>query len=88
MPTHRRGYVPPEGFIPNPEVASQVAKAILVPIYGEAQIKLEMPFRIQLRGDVWVIDGREYLPKNVLGGYVHMELSRRDGRVLCVMHYM
>ena len=39
------GIVPKDGFVPDAQTATQIAEAILVPIYGKTVIEGERPFR-------------------------------------------
>lgn len=81
----QHSYVPAAGFVPTDTVAKQIAAAVLVAIYGARQIEQQLPFRSTLRnGDVWVIAGT--LPAGSRGGVAHIEISRRDGRILLLSH--
>jgi hypothetical protein len=61
----------------------QVAKAILISIYGEAEVKNEEPFTASLEENVWTVKGavRPYPSGN---GAV--KLSKIDGAVLFLTH--
>lgn len=84
---------PKNGFVPDEKTAVKIAEAILYPIYGEDLIKSEEPFVVHLKKDVWVIEGKpltkviDGAPRPVDGGEVHMEISKKDARVLKVIHY-
>jgi hypothetical protein len=45
-------YVSPDGFVPNAATAIAIAEAILIPIYGRAQIEAERPFSATLKDGV------------------------------------
>ena len=77
-------FVPKDGFVPDEATAVKVAEAILVPIYGEREIAGERPFRATLNGDTWTVIGT--LPPHVVGGTAVVKLSKRDGRILYVIH--
>ena len=77
-------YVPPNGFVPDSVTAVRVAVAIWTPIYGQAVVAAEAPFRAELRGDVWTVSG--HLRAGNVGGVAVAEISKRDARVLQVSH--
>jgi hypothetical protein len=78
-------YVPPNGFVPDAMTASRIAEAVWIPIYGEANIGAQKPFKATLTGDVWTVSGRE-LPPGSRGGVAEADISKRDGRILRVIH--
>ena len=80
----QRGYVPPNGFVPDAATAAAVAEAVLIPVYGQRDIASERPFTARLRGEVWTVEGT--LPHPVVGGVAVVQISRRDGRILHMMH--
>jgi hypothetical protein len=77
--------VPAAGFVPNAETAIRIAEAVWVPIYGEKLIASEKPFKATLRDDVWIVTGAD-LPEGSLGGVAEAHISKRDGRILRVVH--
>jgi len=77
-------YLPPNGFVPDAATAARIAEAVWIPIYG-AQIVREKPFKATLKGDVWTVTGRD-LPPGTVGGVAEAEISKRDGRILRVIH--
>jgi len=77
-------YVPMNGFVPDKATAIRIAEAVLIPIYGEAHLLHERPFKARLKDNVWYVEGT--LPKHFLGGVAMVRLSKRDGRILYVMH--
>src|SRR4051794_40460193 len=79
------GYVPPNGFVPNAATAAAVTEAVLIPVYGQRQIASERPFTARLEGNVWTVSGT--LPRPMLGGVAVVRLSKRDGRILSMIHY-
>jgi len=80
-----QAYIPPNGFVPDATTASRIAEAVWIPIYGQAQIETEKPFKVTLNGDVWTVTGKD-LPPGTLGGVAEAEISKRDGRILRVIH--
>jgi hypothetical protein len=84
-----KGYVPPDGFVPTPQVAAQIAEAILVPIYGRDNITEEKPFKIHLEGDVWIVQGTLPQPTTgriTMGGVFMIKISRQTGEILDLIH--
>lgn len=70
-------------YVPNEETAVKVAEAILYPIYGES-ICQQRPFIATLENEIWVIEGS--LPKDMKGGVAHIEIQRKDCKVLNITH--
>ncbi|MFD2718989.1 YbbC/YhhH family protein [Hymenobacter monticola] len=79
-------YDPNAGFVPTADVAKKIAEAVWAPIYGQEHIEEEKPFRAVLtNNEVWVVQGS--LPKQyALGGTAYIEINKRDGRILKVIH--
>jgi NTF2 fold immunity protein len=51
------GYKPTDGFVPDSQTAVKIAEAVLIPVYGEKQIRSEEPFTAELKGVVWTVGG-------------------------------
>jgi hypothetical protein len=83
-PQQRPGYVPPAGFVPRAEVAIRIAEAVLIPIYGEQNIRGQMPLTAVLEGDVWIVTGT--LPPDTAGGVARIEIRKRDGQIIHLSH--
>ena len=82
-----KGYVPPNGFIPDSGTAVRVAVAVWIPIYGASQIRSEQPYIATLKDGVWTVTGG--LPRQYnQGGAAMARISKRDGRILFVNHGM
>lgn len=77
-------YVPPEGFVPDAKTAIAIATAVWGPIYGEAKIQGERPFKATLDHGVWFVEGS--LPFGWMGGVAEAEIAQTDGRILRVSH--
>jgi NTF2 fold immunity protein of polymorphic toxin system component len=77
--------VPKNGFVPDAASASRIAEAVWIPIYGEEMISSEKPFKVSLHADVWTVTGKD-LPDGRLGGVAEADISKRDGRILRVVH--
>jgi hypothetical protein len=78
------GYVPPSGLVPDAETAIAVAVAIWTPIYGAEQIQSQRPFKAKLAKGIWYVEGS--LPPGIPGGVAEARISKKDGRVLYVLH--
>ena len=79
---------PKKGMIPDKETAARIAEAIWLPIYGEDIIYNERPYQANLINDsVWVVWGSLYNPDNqVRGGTAYIAISKKDGRILQLLH--
>jgi hypothetical protein len=77
-------YVPANGFVPTAEVAVEIARAVLTPIYGGERIQRQLPLNARLMDDRWIVEGS--LPPGRLGGVAHIEIAKSDGRILRVTH--
>jgi NTF2 fold immunity protein len=75
---------PKEGYVPNEETAVRIAEAVLVPIYGEGQVRSEQPFRARLVGKIWLVTGT--LKPDAEGGTAEVRISRASGEILSVKH--
>ena len=87
-PTSKRDYVPDE------KTAVAIAEAVLIPVFGEEKIFSERPFKAKLDGEIWTVsgtlhcaDGQGGTTTDCVGGTAEVRLSKRDGRILRMMHY-
>jgi hypothetical protein len=78
-------FVPRDGFVPNAETAMRIAEAVWIPIYGEDRISSEKPFNATLTNDIWTVTGAD-LPPGTVGGVAEAQISKRDGRIVRVIH--
>jgi hypothetical protein len=83
-PRDERTYMPPSGYVADAATAIKIAVAVWEPIYGRNQIQSERPFHATLRGGVWTVQGS--LPPKTPGGVAEADISKKDGRVLRVIH--
>jgi len=92
-----RGFQPPQGYVPDSKTAIRIAVAVLSPIYGEKQIQSEKPFHASLKHGVWTVNGSLPNPTAggkvvagyhavVVGGTALIQISKKDGHILFVMH--
>ena len=81
----KEAFVPRNGFVPDAATASRIAEAVWIPIYGEKLISSEKPFKVILNGEVWTVTGKD-LPAGWNGGVAEADISKRDGRILRVIH--
>ena len=77
-------YVPPKGFVPDGSTAVAIAEAVLVPIYGRAQIQRQKPLLPSLRGNEWTVIGQ--LEKGLVGGVAIIVIDRKTGQIVRVSH--
>jgi hypothetical protein len=85
--------IPKEGFVPTADVATQIAEAVLVPVYGKDVVSSERPFHATLKGDVWIVTGTvpcQGAPSGAVcpGGNAEVRLSKKTGRIIYMMHSM
>lgn len=82
------GYVPPKGFVPDENTATTIARAVLIPIYGERTIRDEEPLTAKRQGDIWIVNGTLHcaIAHPCVGGVAFVALSAKDGRILKVIH--
>jgi hypothetical protein len=89
MTEREDSYRPPEGMVPNKETAEAIAEAVLVPIYGKDTIASEKPFETTLQNGVWHVSGTLRKPPDAtvaIGGTAQIDISKKDGRILRVIH--
>jgi hypothetical protein len=83
-------YRPPAGYVPDARTAIKIAEAVWTPIYGERQLRSERPFRAQLQGNTWRVEGTLPQPKEpgwvAVGGTAEASIDRRTGKILRVSH--
>jgi len=77
------GYIPKSGFVPDDITAVKIAIAVWLPIYGNG-IYQKKPYKVKLQNDVWIVEGT--LPADTQGGVPYIEIQRKDGKILRVMH--
>ena len=75
---------PKNGFVPDEATAIRIAEAIWLPIYGKETIDREKPFKATLADGVWTVTGS--LPEGRRGGVAIAEISKKDARILRVIH--
>jgi len=85
----RKGYIPLSGYVKNEETAKKIAEAIWISIYGEKNIQGQKPFRVYLKGGkIWVVKGILNCPEgfSCVGGTAYIEIRKKDGKILKVIH--
>ena len=82
-----QGYVPEKDFVPDAKTAAAIARAVLIPIYGETTIQHEEPLKASRHGENWYVNGTLQCAPKCLGGTASVVLSAKDGRILSVMHF-
>jgi hypothetical protein len=75
---------PKNGFVPNKQVAIQIAVAVWTPIYGKENIEKQMPYKAWLEDGIWRITGT--LPQNVVGGVASAEIQKSDAKIVRISH--
>jgi hypothetical protein len=89
-----QSYVPKVGFVPDSATAVKIAEAVLIPVYGKEKVESERPFTAKLENGVWTVDGTLHCPgdkggvtTDCDGGAAEVKLSKKDGRILRMIHY-
>lgn len=79
---------PRDGFVPNAETAVKIGEAVLIPVYGEATINRERPFKATRQGDVWRVTGTlDCGSPQCNGGTAVVRISKTSGEILFMNHY-
>jgi hypothetical protein len=81
-----RGPFPAAGIIPDAATAELVAQAIAIPIWGKKIVESELPLRAGLKGNAWTVLGDPHLHGGQLGGELIIQLDKRNGAVLKILH--
>ncbi len=80
-------YLPPLGVVHNEKIAIALAKTVLSSVYGQAQIKKQLPLKANLSGsEIWIVSGTFNGPTNSSGGVAKILIRKRDGAVLGMIH--
>ena len=85
----KHSYKPPQGYVPDEATATNIAEAVLTPIYGKEKIESERPFKAELKDGSWNITGTLHCPDGegtCAGGVAEVDVSKDDGRILRVSH--
>ena len=78
-------YLPGEGYVQISKTAIIIAEAVCSQIYGEELIDREKPFVAKLNNEIWTVSGS--LSKSFdNGGVAEVEISKKDGKILKVIH--
>lgn len=80
-------FIPPDdGMIVTHEQAAKVAYTYFSLSFGEEATKKQLPLRVRLLDDRWLVQGTFPGPEHAVGGSAHIELSRWDGRIVSGGH--
>jgi hypothetical protein len=74
---------PQNGFVATSNVASKIAEAVWIEIYGLEVLK-HKPYKIKLKNGIWIISGS--ISKGSLGGVPYIEIQKKDGKIIKVSH--
>ena len=78
------GIQPEKKTLSKIEDVIKVAEAALVPIYGEEQIKSELPYVVNQCKDKWLVRGS--LPKGYKGGVFEIVINADTSQIESVIH--
>jgi hypothetical protein len=79
-----KSYRPAVGVVPDEKTAASIAEAVLIPIYGDKQIRAQKPFKVSLKNNIWLIEG--VLDPPAPAGTFVLRLSKVNGKVLFISH--
>jgi len=77
---------PAAGIVPDAETAKSIAMAIAIPIWGKKKVDSELPLLAELKGNVWTVIGNPHLQSAKFGGELIIQLDKRNGTVLSILH--
>lgn len=77
---------PAAGLVPDAETAKSIALAIAIPVWGKQMVTSELPLRAGLKGNVWTVIGDPHLHGGQTGGELVIQLDKRTGAVLSLLH--
>jgi NTF2 fold immunity protein len=78
-------FKPKDGFVPDKIAATEIAEAVLVPVYGKQVIESEKPLIAELKDEAWTVRGT--MPSGWHGGVAVVKISKTHGRILSMVHY-
>lgn len=80
-----------DGYVPDSTTAIRIAKAVLIPVYGEKKVESERPFKATLKTGIWTVhgtlhcpDGKSGITTSCVGGTAKVNLMKSAGPVLQV----
>lgn len=80
-PREKTSY-PRDGYVPNEETAAKIAESVWLSIYGN-KIYDQKPYHVKLFKDsIWVVNGN--VPSGTFGENAHIEIRKKDGKILTV----
>jgi len=68
--------------VPDVITASAIAEAVLKPIYGEKAVIRQRPYKAELIGDAWFVEGTLPEDPRIMGGRFIVRITKSDGRIL------
>ncbi len=77
---------PVAGIVPNAETAKSIVMAIAIPIWGKKTVDSELPLLAELKGNVWTVVGNPHLQSLKPGGELIIQLDKRNGAVVKILH--
>lgn len=68
--------------------AKIIAEAVLVPIYGNSEIRRQKPFKIARKGRTWIVEGSTPADRGVpyFGGHFTIHIDRVSGAIIHLSH--
>lgn len=81
-----KNHRPAAGYVPASNTAIAIATAVLIPIYGKAQIDAEKPWHTGLKNGVWTVVGTFH--GNGMGGEAIVQIDKKTGAIVYLGHTM
>jgi hypothetical protein len=74
------------GVVPDEDTAKAIAEAIAIPVWGKKQVQNELPLRAGLKKGVWTVIGTPRLTGGETGGELIVQIDKKTGAVLALLH--
>jgi hypothetical protein len=85
--TPRRSVVPSEGFVPDPGTAIKIAEAVIGPVYGQAIVTNQRPYKAKLLNGKWIVRGDPTeRDTSYVGGYVEVHINKTNACIMFMTH--
>ena len=73
-------------LIDDADLAKNIARLVLVKVYGEDRIKNQEPLTVTEEKDTWFVTGTLQCAPQCRGGTASLSMRKKDGAILSVFH--
>ena len=74
------------GIVNNPTTALKISEILIEDIYGEDELLMQRPFKVEDKGDRWLIIGTPDRSKEIEGpGPARVIINKKDGRIIDII---